>query len=543
MTIQQIYDLAIEMGIKADPRGPANVKRILNKRREEYKEFLPKKKKLFDGGIRGQKVFPSLNPLIGKRVGDQKSPHIRENGFLLPLGKGEKVNQLSREECVSKVLDTLKTKVSEFHYNNWFKTSLWSYEGENSVKIQVPSKFVRDWISENYLEIIKFEFFKLTGREYEIIFKIAPFTIPASSVVTSSPSETPTPTRASSVAQTSPLNPRYTFSNFVVGSSNQFVNAACQAVAAQPARNYNPLFIYGGVGLGKTHLLHAISHEVLKKNPQGKVRFVTGEVFTNEVINSIRYQKTFELRQKYRVQCDLLLIDDVQFIAGKERTMEEFFHTFNALYEARKQIVMTSDVLPKDMPNMEERLRSRFGWGLMADIQPPELETRAAILKKMGEEEKIHLPDEVCHFIAQHVKTNVRDLEGSLIRIAAMASLSKVPITTELAREVLKKTVSHLSNSLTIETIQQMVANYFQLRVIDLKSPRRHKNLSYPRQIAMYLCKKHVKASYPEIGQKFGGKDHTTVIHAFHKIRDTADSDLALKDNLDHLEKIIHHHP
>ncbi len=461
----------------------------------------------------------------------------------------------SENELIAQVLDSLKTKVSEFNYNNWFKNSSWSYEGQGVVKIQVPSKFVRDWICEHYLQVIKFECFKLTGIEHDVVFKIQPIHLAAQSgralesvAVTEKVEAVKSlgGVAASSTVVGAPslypqLNPRYTFDNYVVGNSNQFVNAACRAVVSNPARNYNPLFIYGGVGLGKTHLLNAICLEILKTHPGWKIRLVTGEQFTNEVVSAIRYQKTYELRQKYRVQCDLLLIDDVQFIAGKERTMEEFFHTFNALYEARKQIVMTSDVLPKDIPNLEERLRSRFSWGLMADIQAPELETRMAILEKKAEVDHIRISSEVSYFIAEQVKSNVRDLEGCLVRLAAMASLSQMPITMDLAREMLKQTLPALNRGVSIETIQQMVAQHFQLRINDLKSPRRHKNLALPRQIAMYLCKKHVKASFPEIGQKFGGKDHTTVIHAFQKIKETVNFDLQLRENIDFLEKQILH--
>lgn len=475
--------------------------------------------------------------------------------------KGVFVSEMDpKQDLIFKVLDTLKTKVSELNYNNWFKASHWSYDSDTLVKIQVPNKFIRDWIQENYLEIIKFEFFKTTGMEHEIVFKIggpvSPISqeIPLLSTRTSLIPALSSPLAVSPVTSTSTtlastktfssdsnINPRYTFGNYVVGNSNQFVNAACQAVATHPAKNYNPLFIYGGVGLGKTHLLNAICLEVLKTNPHWKVRLVTGEQFTNEVINSIRYQKTYELRQKYRNNCDIFLIDDVQFIAGKERTMEEFFHTFNALYELRKQIVLTSDKLPKDIPDLEERVRSRFSWGLMADIQSPDLETRVAILKKKAEEDHIPLSDEVAHLIASRVKSNVRDLEGTLIRVNAFASLSSVPVSLELVTDALRKTLS-FQPSLSIEQVQQMVADHFQLKIADLKSPRRHKNLAVPRQIAMYLCKKHIHASYPEIGEKFGGKDHTTVIHAFQKITGCVDQDLSLRSNIEHLEKMISHH-
>lgn len=444
------------------------------------------------------------------------------------------------DEVLSKVLDSLKTKVSEFNFNNWFLTSQWSFEGERRLVVTVPNRFVRDWITDNYLEVIKFELFKVTGAEHEIQFIVPSHEVPTPLSSTSTPSVSAQVKTVEKVARPpSGLNPRYTFGNFVVGSSNQFVNAACRAVAANPAKNYNPLFIYGGVGLGKTHLLNSMGIEIISKHPHQRVVFVTGEQFTNEVINSIRYDKTYDLRKKYRVNCDLLFIDDVQFIAGKERTMEEFFHTFNTLYEGRKQIVMTSDTLPKDIPNLEERLRSRFGWGLLADIQAPDFETRSAILRKKAEDDHIKLPNEVCELLASRIKSNVRDLEGCLIRVSAFAALASVPITESLANEVLRNISKGFSPCLSIESVQQSVAEHFNLKVSDLKSPRRHKNLAVPRQIAMYLCKKHVKASFPEIGNKFGGKDHTTVIHAVRRVNEYISNDQSFKDRIDELEKLI----
>ncbi|MBX7147556.1 chromosomal replication initiator protein DnaA [bacterium] len=441
-------------------------------------------------------------------------------------------------------MDALKTKVSEFNYNNWFGLCGWSVDtAQNQVKIEAPNKFVRDWILENYHEIIKFLFFKTTGQEFEVYFHVGTQAAATPETVVSTSDTIKKPALSVVTEESEPVlptgfSPKYTFDQFVVGSSNQFVNAASLAVAQNPGKNYNPLFIYGGVGLGKTHLLNAIGLEIYKKNPSYKIVYVTGEQFTNEVINSIRYDKTYELRKKYRA-CDVLLIDDIQFIAGKERTMEEFFHTFNALYEMRKQIILTSDTLPKDIPHLEERLRSRFGWGLLADIQAPDFETRCAILRKKAQLDGIHFPDDVCNFIASHIKSNVRDLEGSLIRLTAFASLSKQPLTVSLANEVLRNMLHGFTPTLTVESIQQSVAEYFQLKVADLKSPRRHKNLAVPRQIAMYLCKKHVKASFPEIGQKFGGKDHTTVIHACQKIKKEVDNNVGLRDNVTTLEKML----
>lgn len=467
------------------------------------------------------------------------------------MERGCLLSKFENKEILSRVLESIKTKINGFNYNNWFQHASFSFTNETNVEVIVPNKFVRDWISDNYLELLKFEFFKACHNEITLSFKIQ------------APSQTQVAAEEKQVQKTQPktkqrkenpaqaslfspqvqarqalqgLNERYSFKDFVVGSSNQFVSAACQAVAQNPGKNYNPLFIYGGVGLGKTHLLNAIGLEALRKNPHTRLVYVSGEEFTNEVINSIRYDKTYQLRRKYRDNCDLLLIDDVQFIAGKERTMEEFFHTFNALYESRKQIIMTSDSLPKDIQNLAERLRSRFSWGLLADIQKPDFETRCAILQKKSEQENIQLRSEVCNYIAEHVQTNVRDLEGCLVRISAFASLASLPITIQLASEVLKDYLQGFHSNLSIDKIQKAVATYYNLKVPDLKSKRRHRNLALPRQIAMYLCKKHVKASYPNIGQEFGGKDHTTVIHAYQKISKVIDSDDSIQNDISKIE-------
>ncbi|HLD44214.1 MAG TPA: chromosomal replication initiator protein DnaA, partial [bacterium] len=374
-------------------------------------------------------------------------------------------------ELLSKVQDSLRTKISDFNYNNWFRNIEWAYEEPSKVVMNVPTKFIRDWLTDNYLELIKFEFFRLTEKEHTITFRVSK-QINRTLDLFATQGQTQAQAQQEPIAKAilpakkpaSPqipqdlvkylgFNPRYQFDNYVVGNSNQLVHAACRAVASQPARSYNPLFIYGGVGLGKTHLLNSIGMQVLKQYPSWRIIYVTGERFTNEVISAIRYGKTYELRQKYRENCDMLLIDDIQFIAGKERTMEEFFHTFNALYEARKQIILTSDKLPRDIPNLEERLKSRFGWGLMADIQRPDFETRIAILRKKAEEDNVSLPNDVCEYIATHVVDNVRDLEGSLIRVSAFASLAKLPITLDLAREVLRKIIIEAKPIMCVENI------------------------------------------------------------------------------------------
>ena len=335
----------------------------------------------------------------------------------------------------------------------------------------------------------------------------------------------------------STLNPKYTFDSFVIGNSNRFAHAASLAVAESPAKAYNPLFIYGGVGLGKTHLMHAIGHYILRNNPNAKVVYVSSEKFTNELINAIKDDKNEEFRTKYR-SVDVLLIDDIQFIAGKERTQEEFFHTFNTLHEANKQIILSSDRPPKEIPTLEDRLRSRFEWGLIADIQAPDFETRMAILKKKADVENLNVPNEVMVYIATKIKSNIRELEGALIRIVAYSSLTNREITVDLATEALKDIISNKQNrSITIDLIQDVVAAYFNLRVEDLKSQRRTRNVAYPRQIAMYLSRKLTDMSLPKIGEEFGGRDHTTVIHAYEKISESLNNDESLEHTINDITK------
>jgi chromosomal replication initiator protein len=320
------------------------------------------------------------------------------------------------------------------------------------------------------------------------------------------------------------LNPRYTFDTFIVGSSNQFAHAACRAVAEAPSRSYNPLFIYGGVGLGKTHLMHAVGHYVLRYNRGAKLTYISAERFMNEVINAVRYDRIIDFRERYRT-VDILLVDDVQFIAGKEGTQTEFFHTFNALYDSQKQIVISSDCQPSEIPSLEERLRSRFEWGLIADIQLPDLETRIAILRKKAEAEAVPLPDDVAMYIASKIKSNIRELEGSLIRLVAYASLTGQEITLPLAQQVLRNIIDRDEKAITIETIQRFVAEYYKLKLSDLKSKNNSKSIAMPRQIAMYLCKNLTHGSLPEIGRSFGGKHHSTVIHSIRKIEDMRQHD------------------
>jgi chromosomal replication initiator protein len=315
------------------------------------------------------------------------------------------------------------------------------------------------------------------------------------------------------------LNPRYTFDTFIVGPSNQFAHAACRAVAEAPSRSYNPLFIYGGVGLGKTHLMHAVGHYVLKHDAGLKLTYISSERFMNEMINAVRYDRILDFRERYR-SVDVLLVDDIQFVSGKEGTQTEFFHTFNALYDAQKQIVLSSDRPPHEIPALEERLRSRFEWGLIADIQSPDLETKVAILKRKAEAEAVPLPDNVAMYIAGRIKSNIRELEGSLIRLIAFASLTGRDISLELTQEVLKHISDQDDKAVTIETIQKFVSDYYQLKVGELKSRNNSKSIAMPRQIAMYLCKTLTHASLPEIGRSFGGKHHSTVIHSIKKVEE-----------------------
>jgi chromosomal replication initiator protein len=330
---------------------------------------------------------------------------------------------------------------------------------------------------------------------------------------------------------------KYSFDAFVVGPSNQLAHAASRAVAEVPAGKYNPLFIYGGVGLGKTHLVHAIGHRLRAMHPTWRVVYIKTEAFINEFITCIRNGKIDEFRQKYRERCDALLMDDIQFLAGKDRTQEEFFHTFNQLFETHKQIVLTADKYPHEIPDLEDRLRSRFQNGLIADIQPPELETRIAILRKKADSDDIALPDEVAMFLATNIKSNVRELEGLLLRVAAFASLQEQPITIEFARETLKNFLTQAAHSLTVEAVQKEVASYFNVKLADLKSPKRHQAIARPRQIAMYLARKLCKASYPELGQRFGGKDHTTVLSACRKIDQLVQTDPKTRHLVEELER------
>jgi chromosomal replication initiator protein len=448
------------------------------------------------------------------------------------------VNFSLMDNVLEHLKERIKSKISELNFNTWFRPiSKARLEGDVII-LSVPNKFIADWINDYYSDLIGQELDALTQQRCRISFEIAATDEPPPvETLASAPQES----QAFRQRSIECLNPKYTFERFVVGNSNQFAHAACKAVGDLPGGHYNPLFLYGGVGLGKTHLLHAVGTALLEKNPNLHVIYVSAEKFMNELINALRYERMPDFRKKFRDRCDVLLIDDVQFIAGKERTQEEFFHTFNALHESQRQLVLTSDKLPKDIQGIEERLRSRFEWGLIADIQPPDLETRIAILKKKAEAQNLSCPDDVAMFLASSIKSNVRELEGSLIRINAFASLAGAPVTLDLTREVLGNSIRQERRTCSIESIQKIVADYYNLNISDLKSPRRLRTLAFPRQIAMYLCKKHVHSSFPEIGGKFGGKDHTTVIHACRKIERLLETDFKIQNDIALLEKTLLH--
>ena len=445
------------------------------------------------------------------------------------------------ERLWQEALDQLKLSVNPQHFRTWIQPLKILSVDKDIIRVQVPNRFVLDWVQDNYCDLLIETLSQLGAVQYQIKLEIAPRKqrdiskkqVPATNTVT-----LPVAVENASIPIKSQLNPKYTFNTFVPGASNQFSHAAALAVANNPATTYNPLFIYGGVGLGKTHLVNAIGNHISEKNGNLRVCYYTSEKFMNELINSLRYNKMDEFRNKFR-SIDVLLIDDVQFIAGKERTQEEFFHTFNALYESHKQIVVTSDKFPKDIPGLEERLRSRFEWGLIADIQPPDVETRQAILKLKAEQNNILLPEDVGYFLSTSVSSNVRELEGYLIRIGAYSSLTSTQITLEMAKDVLKDILVEKNKELSIEDIQKTVSNHFNIRVVDIKSSKRLKTLVTPRQVAMYLSRQLTSESFPEIGKRFGGKDHSTIIHAIKKVEQKMETDHQLRNIIENLKKIL----
>ncbi len=441
------------------------------------------------------------------------------------------------------IIEIIEQKMNSPSLDTWLKMTQPISFSDNVITIGVPNEFSKDWLQKRYLgpimdnlgvknkklskvkiELVIFPSFdseESNGRKIEISSR------PIQKVEVASPLKAKTRTSP-------PLNPKYTFDSFVVGNSNRLAHAGALAVARAPAIAYNPLFIYGGVGLGKTHLMQAIGHYILENSPPMRVVYISTEKFTNDMITSIKEDGMLSFRNKYR-SVDILLVDDIQFLAGKERTQEEFFHTFNALHEDNRQLVISSDRPPKEIPTLEERLRSRFEWGLITDIQSPDLETRIAILQKKAEQENFKIPDEILIFIAERIQTNIRELEGALIRLQAYASLSNNEITIPVANEIIKSTFATATNIVTIANIQEVVAANFDLTISDLKSKRRTQDITYPRQIAMYLCRELTNHSLPQIGEKFGGRDHTTVIYACDKIKSDMKSEPSLREKIQEL--------
>ena len=416
------------------------------------------------------------------------------------------------------LLSRIETKVNRHTFYTWFKpTSLVSDAG-GAIQVRVPNALFSEWLGKHYTAALD-EALAEVGRSGTMVSFLTDEGIPAlpPTPLVAEPGPDVEFDTEPPASETGGLAPRYSFDTFIVGGSNQFAHAACRAVAEAPSRSYNPLFIYGGVGLGKTHLMHAIGHYVLNHLKSLKLTYISSERFMNEMINAVRYDRVLDFRERYR-SVDILLVDDIQFLAGKEGTQTEFFHTFNALYDSQKQIVISSDRPPHEIQQLEERLRSRFEWGLIADIQPPDLETKVAILKRKAEAEGVVLPDNVALFIAGKIKSNIRELEGSLIRLVAYASLTGREISLALTQDVLRNVLQHDERAVTIEVIQKFVADFYQLKLVDLKSRNNSKSIALPRQIAMYLCKALTNASLPEIGKSFGGKHHSTVIHSIRKI-------------------------
>lgn len=461
------------------------------------------------------------------------------------------------------VLSRIEDQVGRHSFSTWFKpTSLLADAGQ-TLSIRVPNLLFVEWLPKHYSVVLAQAMREVGRPDARLVFVPdgagaaagggggRPFglldaAVPQGSPSTFAPSATVDqeglpPEVQVTTQETEPLRagsliPRYTFDTFIVGPSNQFAHAACRAVAEAPSRSYNPLFIHGGVGLGKTHLMHAIGHYVVQHHPGLVLTYISSERFMNEMINAVRFDRILDFRSRYR-SVDVLLVDDIQFVSGKEGTQNEFFHTFNALHDAQKQIVISSDRPPHEIPALEERLRSRFEWGLIADIQSPDLETKVAILKKKAEGEALQLPDHVAMYMATRIKSNIRELEGSLIRLIAYASLTSKPLTIELAQDVLRNVIDHDEKAVTIEQIQKFVAEYYRMKPAEIRSRNNSKSVAMPRQIAMYLCKALTHASLPEIGRSFGGKHHSTVIHSIKKVEEmrkkTPEFDQQVKNLLD----------
>jgi len=431
------------------------------------------------------------------------------------------------------IRETIEKRIDRNSYETWFEPTAYIGNESGNLYIKVPNSYFKDWLSFHYTGLINQVSQELFGKNFNIKYI---FEDTSSSFMRNPPEER----RSKHGTLINPnLNPNYTFENFVVGSCNQFAHAASQAVSKSPAKSYNPFYIYGGAGLGKTHLMNAIGHYSLNQNKRMKILFITTEKFMNDLINHLQYGKILDFRQKYR-SVDILLMDDIHYLSGKERTKEEFFHTFNHLYDSQKQIVISSDCPPKEIPNLEERFSSRFEWGLIADLKPPDIETRIAILQKKSQLEGVRLPDSVALYIADKVHSNIRELEGFLRRVIAYASLKGEKIDLDLTKEALESLLDSSSNIVTVEKIQKIVCHEYKIKSFQIKSRNNSPKVSFPRQIAMYLTKEMTKSSLPEIGKKFGGKHHTTVIHSIRKIEKLRSENAEFNKVINKLISYIH---
>jgi len=433
-------------------------------------------------------------------------------------------------ELWERALSDLRSRLSTENFQTWLAPVQCVGIEKDTVTLRIPNRFFQDWISAHYIDLILDSLKRETKQEkltvsWEIDEELQERVSPTPTEPERLPAPQVRPASLPGGRHAADLNPKYSFDNFVVGPSNQLAHAASVAAGSDPGKRYNPLFIYGGVGLGKTHLVNAIGHRILCDKPDARILYLSAERFTNEFIWSLQNHRITDFRGRYRERCDVLLMDDIQFLAGREQTQEEFFHTFNALYHSDRQIVVTSDAYPQQITEMEERLISRFQSGMVADIQAPELDTRVAILLRKAEQEGIALETEVANFLAQVVKSNVRELEGTLLRLAVKAELLNRPIDLELAKETLRAVLPATDRATTVEDIQRAVCDYFGIRIADLKSHRRHRAVSFPRMVAMFLARQRLGTSYPELGDRFGGKDHTTVINAVRKITGMIEKD------------------
>ncbi len=452
---------------------------------------------------------------------------------------------MKAQQLWNRILAALKDEVNPQIFNSWFGNLAPVDLDEKGLLLEAPHSFIRDWIEENYITTLTSTARTITGKEFSVRIRVneaLPLSADGAQAAPGTSAErelhpAAPPPALSQVPDHSTLNPKYTFDTFVVGSSDQFAHAAALAVAEQPARSYNPLFVYGGVGLGKTHLMHAIGHIAKERNSKVRLCYLSSEQFMNELINSLRFDRMPQFRETYR-NMDILLVDDIQFIAGKERTQEEFFHTFNSLFDSHKQIVVSSDKFPREIPDLEERLRSRFEWGLIADIQAPDLETKIAILEKKADLSGIILPQGAALFLAENTGSNIRELEGYLQRVTAFAAFAKTKtISIDLVQEALKNFLEQKKKVITVEEIQKNIAAFYNIKVSDIKSKKKNKAFIKPRHTAMFLTRQLINLSLPEIGRHFGGRDHSTVLHAVQKVENMAKNDPDFQDTLDRLVK------